>query len=143
MEILLVEDDDDTRGFITTILKTAGHSVIEAVDGEAAIREFEKSECSIVLLDWLLPGSLSGIEVANAIKQIRYCYIVMLTALAQKDHGEEALNAGARDYLEKPFKHDELIEVVELAVAVVTARELYFKRLKKRGVNVEMIEEFA
>lgn len=143
MQILLVEDDDDSRELISTILKTVGYTVTEAVDGETAIREFESSECSIVLLDWLLPGAFSGIEVANAIKQIRYCYIVILTALSQRTHGEEALNAGARDYLEKPFEPDELIEVVELAVAVVTARELYFKRLKKRGVNIEMIEELA
>ena len=142
MEILLVEDDDDSRELISTILKAAGHEVIEAVDGESAIKEFENSECSIALLDWMLPG-LSGVEVANKIKQIRYCYVIMLTGLAQKEHGEEALNAGARDYIEKPFEHDELIEVVDLAVAVVTAKQKFAKRLEKRGVNVEMIEEFS
>lgn len=142
MQILLVEDDDDSRELISTILKAAGHEVIEANDGEDAIKEFEKSECSIALLDWMLPG-LSGIEVANKIKQIRYCYVIMLTGLTQKEHGEEALNAGARDYLEKPFEHDELIEVVDLAVAVVTAKQKFEARLKKRGVSVEMIEEFV
>lgn len=143
MQILLVEDDDDSRDLISTILKAAGHEVIEAVDGETAIKEFEKSECSIALLDWMLPGSISGLDVANRIKQIRYCYVIMLTGLAQKEHGEEALNAGARDYLEKPFEHDDLMEVVDLAAAVVTAKQKFEARLKKRGVNVEMIEEFS
>jgi DNA-binding response OmpR family regulator len=143
MEILLVEDDDGLRDLASTILKAQGHSVIEAADGETAIEKFNSSEASIVLLDWLLPGIYSGIDVANKIKQVRYCYIIMLTAMSQKQNGEEALNAGAKDYIEKPFEVDELMEAVDLGVAVVTARQKYFKRLEKRGVSVELIEEFA
>lgn len=142
MNILLVEDHDDVRGFISALLKAAGHTVIEAADGESAIREFETCDCSIVVLDWLLPG-VSGIEVANRIKDMRYCYIIMMTALSQSHHGEEALHAGARDYIEKPFENDELMEAVDLGVAAVDTREKLFKRLEKRGIDVAMIKDFA
>lgn len=142
MTILLVEDAEDSRHFISAILKAAGHAAIEAEDGESAIKAFENSDCSVVLLDWMLPD-ISGIEVANRIKQIRYSYVIMLTAMTQREHGEEALNAGARDYLEKPFEPEDLIEAVELGVAVVDARKKFEARMMKRGVNIETLKELA
>lgn len=142
MTILVVEDDQDVLGFISALLRAAGHTVIEAADGESAISQFENCECSIVLLDWVLPG-MSGIEVAERINEAAYCYIIMMTALSERQHGGEALHAGAKDYIEKPFENEELMEAVDLGVAAVDVREKLFKRLEKRGVDVSMIKEFA
>jgi DNA-binding response OmpR family regulator len=142
MTILVVDDHDDIREMVCTLLRAAGYSVIEAADGETAIEKFETSDCSIVVLDWLLPD-VDGIEVANRIKETRYSYVIMLTAMSERKQRAEALHAGAKDYVEKPFDNEELLEAVECAAAVVTARQKFFKRLEKRGIDVEMIEEFA
>lgn len=142
MKILLVEDDDDSRQAISAMLKAAGHAVIEAEEGESAIKAFENSDCSIVLLDWMLPD-ISGIDVANRIKQIRYSYVIMLTAMDKREHGEEALNAGARDYLEKPLEPEDLIEAIALAVSVVDTRNKFQARLRKRGLNGNTFDELG
>jgi len=139
MEILVVEDDDDLRELEVTIVKAAGHTPIEAANGAEAIKEFEDSDCSVVILDWMLPD-FSGIDVATTFQSIRYAYVIMVTALGKKEHAEEALRAGVGDYLEKPFEPEEFIECMGVAEAIVTARERLAKRLEKLGVNMEAVE---
>ena len=142
MEILVVEDDDDLRQLEITIVKAAGHTALEAADAQTAIRTFENSDCAVVILDWMLPD-LSGIEVAKTFQEIRYAYVIMVTAMTKRRHMEEALNAGASDYIQKPFGPEEFIECLGVAEAIITARDRLIKRLDRLGVDVEMIENLV
>jgi two-component system phosphate regulon response regulator PhoB len=137
MEVLVVEDDDDLRELEATIVKAAGHTALEAADGEAAVRTFENSDCAVVILDWMLPD-LSGIQVAKALQEIRYAYVIMVTAMTKRKNMEEALKAGASDYIQKPFVPDEFIECLGVGEAIITARDRLMARLDRLGVEVEM-----
>lgn len=141
MRILIVEDDLDVLGALALMLKQADHEVIVAEDGESAIREFLSCDCSIVLLDWMLPG-MSGIEVAERMQDIRYVYIIMVTGKEREQNAAKAVEAGVRDYLQKPFDPAELMECVDVAGAIVTARELLRKRFERLGVDVEVINQY-
>lgn len=142
MEILVVEDDDDLRQLEVTIVKAAGHTALEAADAAAAIRTFENSDCSVVILDWMLPDS-PGIEVAKTFQEIRYAYVIMVTAMTKRSNMEEALKAGASDYIQKPFEPEEFIECLGVGEAIMTARDRLMKRLDRLGVDVELIEQTA
>lgn len=141
MKILIVEDDDDVREALSLMFTKAGHEVIEAADGESAIKEFENCDCAIVLLDWMLPG-ISGIEVARRMQGVRYVYIIMVTGKEKGKNAEQAVEAGVRDYIQKPFDPAELMECVDVAEAIVTARELLRKRFERLGVGVEIVNRY-
>lgn len=141
MKILVVEDDPDVREALALMLTNAGYEVMEAEDGERAIKKFVDCDCSVVLLDWMLP-EMSGIEVAQRMQDIRYVYIIMVTGKEKEQNAEKAVEAGVRDYLQKPFDPDELMECVEVAGAIVTARELLSKRFERLGVDVEVINQY-
>lgn len=141
MKILVVEDDSDVRDALALMLKAAGHEPLEAEDGEKAIQKFVSCDCSVVLLDWMLPG-ISGMEVAERMQDIRYVYIIMVTGKEKEQNAEKAVEAGVRDYLQKPFDPDELMECVEVAGAIVTARELLRKRFERLGVDVQVINQY-
>jgi DNA-binding response OmpR family regulator len=140
LKILVVDDEKDVRDMIATMLNRAGYETVTAEDGESAIKAFESSNCSIVLLDWSMP-EMSGLEVAERIQEIRDAYIVMVTGRAKGEIGEMSLEAGARDYIEKPFEPAELIECVKAAEAVVTARQLLRKRFKRLGLDVDIVNQ--
>ena len=139
MEILVVEDDDDLRQLEVTIVKATGHTPLQAADGETAIKAFENSDCSLVILDWMLPD-LSGIEVARTFQEIRYAYIIMVTAMTKREHMVDALNAGAADYIQKPFEPEEFIECLGVGEAIINARDRLIKRLDRLGVDVEAFQ---
>lgn len=141
MKILIVEDDGDTREVLSLLLTKAGHEVIEAADGESAIKEFTNCDCSVVLLDWMLPG-MSGLEVADRLRAIRHVYIIMVTGKEKEVNAINAIEAGVRDYLQKPFDPVELMESVEVAELIVTARELLRKRFDRLGVGSEIVNRY-
>lgn len=141
MKILVVDDERDSRGLLSLLLTKAGHEVVEAADGESAIKEFKHCDCSVVLLDWMLPG-MSGIEVAKRIRQVRYVYIIMVTGREKEKNADKAVAAGVRDYIQKPFGPDELMECVGIAETIVTARELLRKRFERLGVGAEVVNRY-
>jgi diguanylate cyclase (GGDEF)-like protein len=111
MRVLVAEDDLTSRTILTAILKKWGYEVISAVNGEDALAILQKPDApSLVLLDWSMPG-LSGIEVCSRLRQNQSHdsrYIIILTAKSEKKHVVEGLNAGANDYIVKPYDNDEL-----------------------------------
>jgi two-component system, cell cycle response regulator len=110
MNILIAEDDRVTRQVLRASLLSLGHQVVEAADGTGALEALAQPGApNLAILDWLMPG-MDGLEVCRALRQRpgRYIYIVLLTA--RDAHGDmiEALDAGADDFLTKPFKLGEL-----------------------------------
>jgi len=111
MKVLVAEDDLTSRTILTAILQKWGYEVVSAVDGEQALEVLQQPDApKLALLDWSMPG-LSGVEVCSRLrdKQINdSIYIIILTAKSEKKNIVEGLNAGANDYIIKPYDNDEL-----------------------------------
>ena len=118
--ILVVEDDPPVRNLITTTLKTNNYRYLAAANGEAAIMEASSHNPDIVLLDLGLPD-MDGVRVIEKIRSWSNLPIIVISARSEDTDKIEALDAGADDYLTKPFSVEEL-----LARLRVTQRRLAF-----------------
>ena len=106
--ILVVEDDSPVRNLIVTTLKTHDYKYITAENGNAAIMEASSHNPEIVLLDLGLPD-IDGVEVIKTIRSWSNMPIIVLSARSEDSDKIEALDAGADDYLTKPFSIEELL----------------------------------
>lgn len=110
-KILVVDDEKDIAELIRYNLKNEGFSVIEAYDGEAAIKMVKTQRPDLLILDLMLPG-MNGIDVCKAIRanpETAHLPIIMLTAKADEVDKIIGLEIGADDYITKPFSVKELM----------------------------------
>ena len=122
--ILCVDDEDSISSLVRQILTFAGHETQIAEDGFAALSQIEAREPDLIVLDRSMPG-MDGIDVCRAIKANPFLSrvpVLMLTALANIDFKVESFDAGADDYLAKPFEPRELTARVAALLRLV-ARE--------------------
>jgi two-component system phosphate regulon response regulator PhoB len=109
--ILLVEDEPAIQELIAVNLQHAGHHVIRARDAEGALGIVKSALPDLLLIDWMLPG-MSGLSLARQLRQeerTRQIPIIMLTARSEEADKIAGLEAGADDYLTKPFSPRELL----------------------------------
>jgi two-component system, OmpR family, response regulator MprA len=106
--VLVVEDDDDIAQVLKRSLRLEGYDVRDAGDGPLALREARTFQPDLVVLDLGLPG-LDGIDVARELRAGGDVPILVLTARDAIDAKVEGLDAGADDYLVKPFEREELL----------------------------------
>ncbi len=114
-EILVVEDDDGIRDLLRISLRTEGYRVYEAKSGAVAISLFEANSPSLILLDLGLPDC-DGMEVLSRIRLSSSAPIIVVTARNQDDQKVAALDAGADDYVVKPFSLPELFARIRVAL---------------------------
>jgi signal transduction histidine kinase/FixJ family two-component response regulator len=118
--VLVVDDREDNRAFLATLLGTVGFLVRQVEDGEKAVREFETWKPDLILMDLRMP-TLSG---ANAIGRIRglaggsAVKIIAVTASAFQKDRLLAIEAGADDYLSKPFREESLFDKIQALLGV-------------------------
>jgi DNA-binding response OmpR family regulator len=105
--ILAVEDDERIRTAVKLALEDEGWTVAEAATGEDALVHFQQEPADVVLIDIMLPG-IDGFEVCRSIRRTSDVPIVMVTARADTHDVVAGLEAGADDYLTKPFAPKEL-----------------------------------
>jgi DNA-binding response OmpR family regulator len=105
--ILAVEDDERIRAAVKLALEDEGWTVVEASTGEDALEAFQQDPADVVLIDIMLPG-IDGFEVCRSIRRTSDVPIVMVTARADTHDVVAGLEAGADDYLTKPFAPKEL-----------------------------------
>ena len=106
--ILVVEDDAPVRNLIGTTLKTHGYDYISASNGESAVMQASSHNPDIVLLDLGLPD-IDGVDVIKKIRTWSEMPIIVISARAEDKDKIDALDAGADDYLTKPFSVEELL----------------------------------
>lgn len=114
MNVLIVEDEPGIAGFLKQGLEEEAYNVTVALDGNAGLKLALEGDFDLLILDWMLPGQ-SGISICqNYRKQGHRSPIILLTA---KDSPQEVvfgLQAGANDYIRKPFHFDELLERIRV-----------------------------
>lgn len=108
-KILLVDDDSGVRRALRTTLTSAGYTVVEARSGEEAIEEVQADGAvNMILLDLKMPG-MGGIEACRKIRKISDVPILVISVLRTQEEKVQAFDAGADDYLVKPFGIQELL----------------------------------
>jgi DNA-binding response OmpR family regulator len=110
--ILVVDDEEDIRGLVRTLLERAGHEVSEAPDGRAGLRALYTSSPDLVVLDVTMPG-LDGWATLERIREVTDVPVLMLTARDTEVERVRGLTGGADDYVVKPFGRQELVARVE------------------------------
>ena len=111
VNVLVVEDEPAIQELIAVNLEHAGHRVTRAKDAEAALRLVRSMLPDLLLIDWMLPG-MSGASLARLLRQderTRQIPIIMLTARSAEQDKIAGLEAGADDYVTKPFSPKELV----------------------------------
>jgi phosphoserine phosphatase RsbU/P len=140
MRILIAEDDPVSRLVLTTNLGNWGHEVVTVVNGMDAWRASQKEDAPrLVILDWMMP-EMEGPEVCRRIREVPAAippYIILLTARQGAKEVVEGMQAGADDYLTKPYHRDELRVRVQVGVRMI---ELQLK-LAERIVELEEAAE--
>ncbi|MGZ4469125.1 MAG: response regulator transcription factor [Nocardioidaceae bacterium] len=105
--VLVVDDDVTVREVLTSYLRAHHHDVVEAGDGEEALRLMAERRANLVVLDLMLPG-IDGLEVTRRMRVSGDVPIIMLTALGRETERVMGLELGADDYVGKPFSPREL-----------------------------------
>src|SRR5436305_12792764 len=110
MKVLVADDDPVARLQLERFLAKWGHEVVTAADGAAAWELFRGGDFPLVITDWMMPR-VDGLELLRRIRahpRPGYVYAILLTALSQKRELVQGMEAGADDFLSKPFDVDEL-----------------------------------
>ena len=107
--ILVVDDEPAIRRTLRVNLTARGYHVVLAETGEEALAQVEAQMPSLVILDLMLPGGMSGLEICRALRAQSAVPILVLSARGEERSKVQALDLGADDYLTKPFGMDELL----------------------------------
>jgi signal transduction histidine kinase/ActR/RegA family two-component response regulator len=123
VNILLAEDNETNQFLIKAITKSENWNIVVVDNGEQAVEEYKKETFHLILMDVQMPV-MNGYEATRIIRQMEkgkgiHTPIIALTAYAMKDDREMCLNAGMDDYISKPFKRQEFIDIISEKLRVV------------------------
>ncbi|MBI5674764.1 MAG: diguanylate cyclase [Nitrospirae bacterium] len=143
MKILVVEDDLVTRKLLEKTIRGWGHEVIAAENGLIAWEIFQKEEIKFIIADWMMP-EMDGITLCKNIRSLNkagYIYFILLTGKDKKEEIVEGLEAGADDYVAKPFNLSELKVRVSAGERILDLeKELHKKNNELSRINVKLEE---
>jgi len=112
--IMTVDDSASMRQMVTLTLQRAGHEVVQAADGQDALRKLDGSDIHLFLLDLNMPN-LDGIELTRRLRSMpayKFVPIILLTTESHTSKKQEGKEAGATGWIAKPFDPDKLLAVV-------------------------------
>jgi CheY-like chemotaxis protein len=134
MSILIAEDDSTSRFLLQATLKKWNYKVIETSDGLEAWKRLQGTDPpQLAILDWIMPN-LDGIEICRRLRQIQAIqniYIIILTTKSEEEDIVEGLQAGANDYITKPFKRRELEARIQVGMRVVQLQNELAQQIKQ------------
>ncbi len=139
MRVLIAEDDRISRRLLQRHLEQWGHEVVTAEDGVQAWERFGEDEFSLVITDWMMP-EMDGLDLIRRIREKQergYVYVILLTS--KKDTGDivKGMEAGADDFLSKPFDQDELRVRVKAGRRIIELEQ----RLDDRNAELESVNQ--
>jgi len=134
--VLVVDDDPQIRRVLKVTLSGQGYEVDDAKNGEAALEKVRASRFDLVLLDMNMPG-IDGLEVCRAIREGSDIAIIMLTVRDNESDAVAALDAGADDYVTKPFGTPELLARIRAALRRTPSSQGPTGRLALGGVEID------
>jgi two-component system phosphate regulon response regulator PhoB len=140
LNVLIVEDEAAIQELIAVNLESAGHNVLRAADAEQALTILRQTLPDLVLLDWMLPGQ-SGLAIARHLRaneRTRTIPIIMLTAKSAEQDKVTGLEAGADDYVTKPFSPRELLARIK-AVMRRRSPQLTEDIVEVRGLRLDPV----
>src|SRR5215469_18483840 len=125
MKVLIAEDDRDSRELLSWLLEKLGYQVVATDNGKQAWEAFRREKFRLVISDLLMPD-VDGLELCRRIRSMpasKYTYIILLTALIGKRDYLEGMEAGADDFITKPFDPDELKARLRVAERIISFQE--------------------
>ena len=125
MKILIAEDDTISRLVLVATLKKLGHEVTATTDGQQAWEALSKEHFPLLISDWMMPD-MNGLELCRCIRagnQTQYTYIILLTALSGKTSYLDGMDAGADDFITKPFDTDQFAARLRVADRILALHE--------------------
>lgn len=145
MRILIAEDEYTTRLMVQVCLENWGYHVESAVDGDAAWKIMNQANPpEIAILDWEMPG-ITGDELCRKIKRLERdapIHVILLTARDSRKDISEGFEAGADDYITKPFNDDELRARIRVAERIVTIQSSLNSSLQELKAALDMVDAF-
>lgn len=145
MRLLIAEDDAVSRTILQRAVEKLGHECLVAADGQEAWETYQgHPDVDVVLSDWMMPR-MDGLELCRRVRGLdrgRYPCFLFLTALGDREHLTEGMQAGADDYLTKPLDRDELrMRLISASRVVDLHRSLMEKQRELEEVNEELFTQ--
>jgi sigma-B regulation protein RsbU (phosphoserine phosphatase) len=144
VRILIAEDDRVSRRVLEATLTKWGYDVIVTCDGDEAWRELRsKGAPKLAILDWMMP-EIDGVEVCRKVRETprsQPTYIILLTARGRKEDIVAGLQAGADDYVTKPFDREELRARVQVGVRIVELQMSLADRVRELEDAISQIKQ--
>jgi len=140
--ILIAEDDPVSCEVLATRLRQWGHKTVITRDGQEAMTVMRSNNApALAVLDWMMPG-MDGIEVCRRLREInKAVYIIMLTSLGTKQNILQALEAGADDYLIKPFDTFALQTRIQVGLRIIGLQTALADRVKELEAAATKLQE--
>ena len=144
MKILIAEDDPVSRRILEATLLKWGYEVSVALDGTEAWEKLQREHApSLAILDIMMPG-IDGLEVCRRVRQLPTTtppYLILLTAMSSKDEVVTGIQAGANDYLSKPFHRDELKARVGVGAQMLALQKSLAERVKELEQALSQVKQ--
>jgi len=135
--ILVADDETQLRRAVRRSLEGHGYAVREAEDGSSSLRELAVFKPDVVLLDLVMPD-MSGVEVCRELRKASQVPVIVLSVVGEERRKVEALDAGADDYLTKPFGMDELLARIRVALRRGSADRMQASVIKTGDVQIDL-----
>lgn len=144
MRILIAEDDPVSRRILVAILMKWGHEVVVTHDGLEAWQALQAEDApSLAILDWMMPA-IDGLEVCRRVRELPKTiipYIILLTAKHGVEEVVKGMEAGADDYLTKPYHRDELRVRVQVGARIVELQTKLSERVHELEDALEQVKQ--
>lgn len=153
--VLIVDDDASTRISLKAVVESFGYRVLVAGSGQEALELFESNNCNIILSDWEMHG-MTGPELCQRIRTLghtTYTYFILLTSHSNTEHVVEGLEAGADDFMSKPFNPAELKVRIQSAeriesldtmdITIFALAKMAESRDSETGQHLERVREYV
>ncbi len=144
IKILIVDDEDDIRDVLRITLEDEGYEVAEATNGEEGLKMIDAVRPDLVLLDYKMP-KMTGLEACARIKKdllLRHLPVIMVTGKGEVHDKIDGIDAGADDYIVKPFEPKELLARIRMVIRR-SVRDLEANPLTRLPGNVSILNELS